>query len=197
MRERSDATMFEIRKAQKEDHIELAQILLPVFSDKAEAILSEAAKAKKIVPIIVDAFKGLKLIAIESNRPVGAIIVSTEELELPSRTFKVVRSEVGFFGALRAVRIVKNYEKSLPERLEGEVRLEAVGVTEGARNRGIGTQLINSAEGWIVNRGMKHFGLSVKTDNPAVRLYERLGFSKTSSFSNRLGQWSYMRKSVG
>jgi ribosomal protein S18 acetylase RimI-like enzyme len=147
--------------------------------------------------MMVDAFKGLKLMASENNRPVGAIIVSTEELELPPETFKVVRSEVGFFGALRAIRIVRNYEKSLPERLEGEVRLEAVGVMDGTRNKGIGTQLINSAEEWIAEKGMKHFGLSVKTDNPAVRLYRRLGFEKISTFSNRMGQWYYMRKELG
>ena len=189
--------MVEIREAQKEEHIEIARILLPVFSDKAEAILGEAGKGEKILPMMVAAFKGLKLIAREDDRPVGAIIVSTEELELPPETFKVVKSEVGYLGALRAGRIVSNYEKSLPERLEGEVRLEAVGVTEEARNRGIGTQLIKRAEEWIVNNGLKHFGLSVKTDNPAVGLYEKLGFSKATSFSNRLGDWHYMRKAVG
>lgn len=189
--------MVEIRKAQKGDRIDLARILLPVFSDKAQAILGDPSKAEKILPMMVDALKGLKLLASDNDRPVGAIIVSTEELELPSETFTVLRKEVGFLGALRAVRIVNNYEKSLPIRLDKEVRLEAVGVMEEARNKGIGTQLINSAEIWAAGQGMEHFGLSVKTDNPAVRLYERLDFANTSSFSNRLGQWYYMRKKLG
>jgi len=189
--------MADIRKAQKDDYVNIARILLPVFSDKAEAILGDAGQAEMILPMMVDAFKGLNLIASENNRPVGAIIVTTEELKLPSKTFKIVRNEVGFFGALRAIRIVKNYEKSLPQRLEGEVRLEAVGVTVEARNRGIGTQLIRRAEEWSVKNDMKHFGLSVKTDNPAVRLYKRLGFSRVTSFTNRLGRWSYMRKTFG
>lgn len=189
--------MVEIRKAEKEDHIDMAHILVPAFSDKAEAIMGEVSKAVAIMPIIVDAFKGLKLLASDNDRPVGAIIVSTEELELPPETFTVLRKEVGFLGALRAVRIVNNYEKSLPSRLDTEVRLEAVGVMEEARNKGIGTQLINSAGIWAAEQGMRHFGLSVKTDNPAVRLYERLDFANTSSFSNRLGQWYYMRKKLG
>lgn len=188
--------MVEIRKARKEDHVEIARILLPVFSDKAEAILGDAIKAERIVPVMVDSFIGLRLLATENHSPVGAIIASTEELELPPETFRLVGSEVGFLGALRAIRIVKNYEKSLPQRLDGEVRLEAVGVTDRARNRGIGTRLINTAEEWIVEKDMKHFGLGVKTDNPAVRLYERLGFTRTASFSNRLGEWHYMRKKV-
>jgi hypothetical protein len=106
--------MVEIRKAEKEDHINMAHILVPAFSDKAEAIMGDASKAVAIIPIIVDALKGLKLLASDNIRPVGAIIVSTEELELPPETFTVLRKEVGFLGALRAVRIVNNYEKSLP-----------------------------------------------------------------------------------
>jgi ribosomal protein S18 acetylase RimI-like enzyme len=189
--------MVEIRQAEKKDHAAICRIIVPVFSDKAQAILGDASKAMAITPILVDALEGLKLLAYVDDRPVGAIMVSTEELKLPAGTFKVVRREVGFFGALRAVRIVSNYDKSLPSRLDREARLEAVGVADEARSKGIGTQLINRAEEWVVKNGMRHFGLSVKTDNPAVRLYERLGFEKASSFSNRLGQWYYMRKELG
>jgi ribosomal protein S18 acetylase RimI-like enzyme len=189
--------MVEIKEAGKDDHMKLANILIPAFSDKAVAILGEEKKALAIIPMILDVLKGLKLMAIENEKPAGAILVSVEEIELPPKTFKVLRSEVGFFGALRAARIVDNYKKSLPRRLDKEARLEAVGVEEKARNRGIGTQLITKAEKWIENQGMEHFGLSVKTSNPAVALYERLGFSITESFENKIGKWHYMRKHVG
>lgn len=189
--------MVEIREAKRENHKAMANILVPAFSDKAETILGDGSKALAIIPPILDALKGLKLLACENEKPVGAILVSIEEIVLPPETFKILRSEVGFFGTLRAARIVSNYEKSLPRRLDKEARLEAVGVNEEVRYRGIGTQLITSAEKWVEKQGMEHFGLSVKTDNPAVALYERLGFSRTTSFENKIGNWYYMRKHVG
>ncbi|UCF08961.1 MAG: GNAT family N-acetyltransferase [Thermoplasmata archaeon] len=194
---RSVIVNVDLREAKPGDHDDLTHILVPAFSDKAEAILGDAGRALAIIPMILDALAGLKLLATENHRPVGAIIVSTQEIVLPPETFKILRKEIGYLGALSAARLVSNYEKSLPTRLDREARLEAVGVQEEVRNRGVGTQLIKSAEKWISDQGLEHFGLSVKTDNPAVRLYDRLGFLRTASFDNKMGHWYYMRKEVG
>lgn len=189
--------MVEIRVGGREDHINLTNLLIPAFSDKVEALLGDENNAHVIIPLILDELKGLKLIAMENENPVGALLVSVEEIEFPPKILKILRSKVGFWGAFRAVNIVHNYEKSLPKRMENEARLEAVGVEEKERSRGIGTQLITRAERWVVKQGMEHFGLSVKTSNPAISLYERLGFIKTESFENKIGKWYYMRKHVG
>jgi ribosomal protein S18 acetylase RimI-like enzyme len=47
----------------------------------------------------------------------------------------------------------------------------AIGVTKGARGRGVGTALLEA----LLSR-IGPVSLSVETDNPAVRLYERFGF---------------------
>jgi ribosomal protein S18 acetylase RimI-like enzyme len=110
--------------------------------------------------------------------------------------FTIMKKELGYFKTLRAYRLMSNYERSLPKRKEKEALLEAVGVVEGFRGRGIGTELINRAEDWLVMQNFKHFGLSVKTSNPAVRLYSRLGFKKISTYQNKLGHWIYMQKTL-
>jgi len=47
----------------------------------------------------------------------------------------------------------------------------SIGVAKGARGRGVGTALL----GHLLPR-LDAVSLSVETDNPAVRLYERFGF---------------------
>jgi ribosomal protein S18 acetylase RimI-like enzyme len=189
--------MAEVRAAEEKDLEEMARVLVPAFSDKALAILGDEEKARKLVPYLLQATEGLKLIGMEDGKAVGAILVSVREIELPNELFKMLRKELGFFKALKAVRLVRNYERSLPKREDKEARLEAVGVVEGLRDKGIGTELINIAEDKLKAQGIEYFCLSVKTSNPAVGLYSRLGFEKISSFTNALGDWIYMRKALG
>jgi ribosomal protein S18 acetylase RimI-like enzyme len=186
--------MFEIKEAKKEDLDEMAKVLVPAFSDKALAMIGDEKKAEKFVPVILEGVGGLKLLAYENETTVGAIVVSVKEIELPPQIFKFLRKELGLFKAIRAVFMFRNYEKSLPKRKLHEARLEAVGVAEGVRGKGIATELITNAEKRLARQGLDHFGLSVKTSNPAVRLYKRLGFEEVKKLSNKLGEWYYMRK---
>lgn len=68
----------------------------------------------------------------------------------------------------------------------------AIAVLPDYRGRGIGTNLLMR----ILAMAQKRFSgvsLSVRADNPVVRLYERLGFVKVSDseIANRLGVKSY------
>jgi ribosomal protein S18 acetylase RimI-like enzyme len=185
---------MEIKEAGKEDWDEMTKVLVPVFSDKALAIVGDEKKAEMFLPIILKGVVGPKLLAWENEMAVGAIVVSVKEIELPLQIFKLLRKELGLFKAIRVVRLLINYDKSLPGRKAKEARLEAVGVVEEVRGRGIGTDLIKNTERLLVKQGIDHFGLSVKTSNPAVGLYKRLGFEEVKKLSNKLGQWYYMRK---
>ncbi|UCE74461.1 MAG: GNAT family N-acetyltransferase [Methanomassiliicoccales archaeon] len=189
--------MVEISEAKLEDQEDLVEVLVPVFSDKALALLGDAEKAAILLPHILKAVEGITLLARENEKAVGAILVSVEPIKLPSEISTIMKKELGYFKALRAFRLMRDYERSLPKRKEKEALLEAVGVVEGFRGKGIGTELINRAEDWLVMQNIKHFGLSVKTSNPAVRLYSRLGFEKVSTFQNKLGHWIYMQKTLG
>ncbi len=80
--------------------------------------------------------------------------------------------------------------RQLPERDEGFIAsgiLElAFGTVESDRGQGIGsqvlTQLIEHARPTAAG-----ISLSVRAENPAVRLYQRLGFRTTSEIVNRVG----------
>jgi GNAT superfamily N-acetyltransferase len=52
----------------------------------------------------------------------------------------------------------------------------AVAVWEGRRGQGIGTSLIEAIEDAARDAGYSKISLSVDADNPARRLYERLGY---------------------
>ena len=52
----------------------------------------------------------------------------------------------------------------------------AVAVVEGQRGNGIGTRLMNELAAAARTAGFARLSLSVDTENPALRLYERLGY---------------------
>jgi GNAT superfamily N-acetyltransferase len=52
----------------------------------------------------------------------------------------------------------------------------AVAVAEGRRGRGIGARLLNGLADTARTAGFVRLSLSVDDDNPALRLYERLGY---------------------
>lgn len=52
----------------------------------------------------------------------------------------------------------------------------AVGVEPGFRGRGIGSTLIHRLHESRRDAGIRQMSLSVNTGNPAIRLYERLGY---------------------
>jgi ribosomal protein S18 acetylase RimI-like enzyme len=53
----------------------------------------------------------------------------------------------------------------------------SIGVAPGWRRRGVGTRLLRALIAEARRSGLRGLSLSVELDNPAVGLYERLGFS--------------------
>ena len=56
----------------------------------------------------------------------------------------------------------------------------AVAVAEGARGNGIGTRLLDELATAARRAGMRRLSLSVDSENPALRLYERLGYREVA-----------------
>jgi ribosomal protein S18 acetylase RimI-like enzyme len=67
----------------------------------------------------------------------------------------------------------------------------SIGVRPSARGRGVGEKLMRALIGEAVRRGLG-LCLSVRSENPARRLYERLGFRDIpgSAVTNRVGGMS-------
>lgn len=71
----------------------------------------------------------------------------------------------------------------------------AMAVLPNYRQQGVGTQLLNH----LIELASPHFAaisLSVRSENPAIALYERLGFEKipNSEVKNRVGGFSFLMK---
>jgi ribosomal protein S18 acetylase RimI-like enzyme len=56
----------------------------------------------------------------------------------------------------------------------------AIAVVDGARGRGIGRALMDAMQAHLRANGFRRVSLSVDLDNPAKRLYERLGYAEVS-----------------
>jgi ribosomal protein S18 acetylase RimI-like enzyme len=57
----------------------------------------------------------------------------------------------------------------------------SIGVVADARGRGVGTLLLGALVTDARDSGFRALSLSVEPDNPALRLYERAGFSRVPS----------------
>jgi GNAT superfamily N-acetyltransferase len=85
------------------------------------------------------------------------------------------------------VGTVSLHEPGVPPR---SMHLFALDVAEGWRNRGIGTALVEHVLEEARSRDLLTVHLEVRVDNPARRLYHRLGFRRVGSpFLN--GWWRY------
>jgi ribosomal protein S18 acetylase RimI-like enzyme len=63
-----------------------------------------------------------------------------------------------------------------------------VGVVESARGKGVGTDLVRVLLTTAREAGFEAISLSVEPDNPAVRLYERAGFTRVGG----AGAWTML-----
>lgn len=65
------------------------------------------------------------------------------------------------------------------------LHLFALEVSEARRNEGVGADIVRWVRDEARRRGLERVHLEVRTDNPARRLYHRLGFRRVgSAFSN-------------
>ena len=73
-------------------------------------------------------------------------------------------------------------------RLEGsECHVDSIAVKPGFRGRGIGTRLLSEALEECKKRGARAAYLEVDVENPAVKLYEKLGFRIVGVVKNYYG----------
>ncbi|MBK7949178.1 MAG: GNAT family N-acetyltransferase [Deltaproteobacteria bacterium] len=73
----------------------------------------------------------------------------------------------------------------------------SIGVLPGHRGKGVGGRLLDALLGACRNR-FRAIVLSVRADNPAARLYRRIGFEEVARIENRVGGLSLvMRCEIG
>ncbi len=186
-------TEVEIEWAPASDAEELADVLAPAFEDYVSVVIGDMDRAKRVIPKIIRSMDGIMYKAVADGRTVGAIIVTTERPRFLARNALSMLISLGPVRAARANSIAKDYMRSEPERRKDEGWVEAVGVLEDARRKGVGSMLVRMAADEVGKRGKRALSLAVKRDSPAVEFYEGLGFVKAGEFDNKLGDWYRMR----
>ncbi len=80
---------------------------------------------------------------------------------------------------------------------EGDsLHIRDVQIAEGQRRRGAGTYLLNVAHRWARARGLQELQLRVFVDNPAARLYQRMGYRLAGPRLAQLGSIRHMARRV-
>lgn len=87
------------------------------------------------------------------------------------------------------LRLHTESERSNPVFVDPHVPELAAAVLPGRQREGVGTAMIES----LLDRARDRFGavvLSVRANNPAIGLYQRLGFRNVGGITNRVGTQS-------
>ena len=189
--------MVEVRPIRDEEMDAAAALLAEVLNDKRIAILGKASGWVDVVRALLIEYDGLILVAIEGNKMVGSAVYRVKDLEIGKGVARVIISKIGIIKALLAKRRLEKLASSLPEIEEGEAELDALGVMEGHRKKGVATALMEKGEQWARKSGAKRVCLSMKEDNkPAYQLYTKNGFSVHSKYTNAWGHNLYLKKDL-
>ncbi|MCI0496757.1 MAG: GNAT family N-acetyltransferase [Thermoplasmata archaeon] len=182
-----------LRECRPEDTEVLASVLAPAFEEWVSVMAGDMDRAMRVIPGIIDSMAGDSLLALEGGRPVGGILVTYDEPHFLGANALGILRALGPLRAIRAYRLARDYLRSAPSRPAGEAWVEAVGVLASHRRKGIGRMLMERVASEARDAGLVSVGLGVRSDSAAVEFYRELGFVEVSRYSNRLGEWSYLR----
>ena len=99
----------------------------------------------------------------------------------------VVAEEGGKIVGAAWTRIIPAYG-----HIDGDTPELAISVLAEYRSQGIGTMLMTRLFELLHEHGYKRTSLSVQKNNPAVRLYKRLGYSVTDEKADHAGHEDYI-----
>lgn len=121
-------------------------------------------------PIYRDAMQPLAAVLTQWNEPAQRKIVELAVADAGTSILKAEQADAGWL-QVQETRFV--------------VELKQLYILPAMRNRGLGTSFL----GWMkerADRKRKDLTLEVMANNPAVRLYERLGFKPVTTANNKI-----------
>ncbi len=174
------------------------------FPDELRAAAAElydaafGAKLSIAIPNLVSRKNVLKkgfnppfsFVAVNSGEMVGIAGFKTAQGSLTGGILHVLKEEIGFWGAIRAVFVLALFER---KQVAGQLLMDGISVSPRLRGGGgIGTQLLHSLIEYAKNEGYQSVRLDVIDTNPAARrLYERVGFASVKTQVFPYLKWLY------
>lgn len=185
---------LKIRKAQPADAAIVAPLVIDAIGDIAKRMTGET-EDNKVEQGLCELFKRddnrhsyLYTFVAELNGEIAGIMVLYSGEAAPM----LDRNLSAWLLAKGATNVEVDAE-SLPD----ELYIDTVCIDTKFRGRGIGTQLLNYAEEVAKQTGIKKLSLNVETQKePAIRLYERLGYKIISPWTIIGEPFHHLVKSV-
>ena len=114
------------------------------------------------------------IIAVYDQQLAGILGLQTDKGEFLNPSLKILVKSYGLFGGIyRMGGLAFLHHPTAAD----ELYIDGIAVTEQLRGNGIGSRLLNLAEKFASNRGIRKISLEIiDTNNRAKALYERLGF---------------------
>lgn len=165
-----------INEAQK---IEVAKLFYGAFEKKFSTLWLFAKNETQAVAVLrecIDYKKGLY--AVSENSILGFIGLETGDGLFVNFKFSALSKVFGLLGAAWRFIAYGIYRLLHNNRIEHEVHIDPIVVSDKARGMGVGTQLLNATIDFARSINRKGVFLEVVDTNPnAQKLYERVGFA--------------------
>ena len=141
----------------------------PILGDRAGALLARTFNSDRVLT----ARKGSRIVGLAGLQHGGRAFVGV--------TWRDIRAEYGLVGGAARAMALSIFERS-PR--ESELVMDGIVVSEEARGRGIGSELLRRVVQVAMDHGLTQVRLDVVDTNPAARrLYERHGFVEEKTVS--------------
>lgn len=189
---------MKIERATLDDQIEILALEQTIFNDMdldVYDILSQGDVQKAWQKAVAQSAKSRyhysrALVAKDDNSQIMGVAFGypdNEELDLDNAIQAVLADEYSYHRWL--------FEDS--EVFDNEWYLDSIVVSENARGKGIGKQLLLASEKRALNENKKTIGLNVDDHNPkAKKLYESMGYQAVGRIQIGKHNYTHMQKSI-
>jgi len=132
-------------------------------------------------------FKGY-LVAENEGEIVGVMILKWAKQKVPKTKFKL--SKVVPYGLYTTVKLIAMRYLFPENPKKGVCHVAELAVIPGAQRKGIGTKLIAYGREMAQKQGLAKYALHVDAENePALKLYEKMGFRLVKKKKHILARW--------
>ncbi len=185
-------TDWVLQPAQRGDHDAIVRLVYGDASNDAVKLLGTTERAIRLGNLLAAAWPGASWSATTVAMAKGAVIgvlqdgPSEDDFEPGFAFLRRVARELGLSTTLRALPATVALQRVRVPPPHPAWVIRELDVEPIWRNRGVGEQLLRHGEQRANDHDFPIVALSTRTNNPARRLYERLGYRMKSQRTSRI-----------